>query len=186
MDTKLCTTCKQSLPLSVFYFIKEKNIYQSKCRPCLNRRIKEYHHRIGKHRPQKPPELLTLKCAHCQRKFIRKAAVWRSSRKYCARNFCSQTCFGLAQRTIDGIMKSGYRRIWVVKGERTPSTPNDVYEHRYVMEKLLKRKLKRWEHVHHKNGIKHDNRPENLQIVVAHKHYSRIRCPNCLKHFLIK
>jgi len=38
------------------------------------------------------------------------------------------------------------------------------YEHRIVMEQIIGRELLGIENVHHKNGVRNDNRPENLEL----------------------
>lgn len=44
------------------------------------------------------------------------------------------------------------------------------FEHRDIAEKILGRKLKSWEVVHHINGKRNDNRPSNLCVMDSHEH----------------
>ena len=55
-------------------------------------------------------------------------------------------------------------------------------EHRLVMEVKLGRPLDEYEVIHHINGIKHDNRPENLEVFAdqsVHTRHHTVSDPLC-------
>lgn len=64
---------------------------------------------------------------------------------------------------------SGYVML-LMKGHHEADTNGYIFEHRYVMEQHLKRRLAPNEIVHHKNGIKIDNRLDNLQVMTQAEH----------------
>lgn len=122
---------------------------------------------------------VTLKCPVCKQEFsLGKAnAAGRGENPTCSRD-----CDTL-RRTTNTVGRlhngrpavrdhAGYIRVW------EPDHPNAfrngwVLEHRLVMEQVLGRYLTTGEHVHHINGQKWDNRPENL-AVLGHSEHSSI------------
>lgn len=72
------------------------------------------------------------------------------------------------------IYRRGYTLVRINRNHRFFKMCNStgyIGEHRLVAAEKLNRPLEKWEQVHHLNGKKSDNRPENLVVLEAHKHF---------------
>jgi len=87
--------------------------------------------------------------------------------KYCSKQCCYAARKGSGNPAFKGgkvTDKNGYVRV------RGKAPRRGCYEHQQVMEKILGRRLNPGEEIHHLNGVKDDNRPENLFLVDKRGH----------------
>lgn len=69
------------------------------------------------------------------------------------------------------IRPDGYVDIWLGRDHPLADGDGYVYEHRLVAEKMIGRPLTFYDNVHHLNGNRSDNRPENLFVGTPHEHH---------------
>lgn len=95
-----------------------------------------------------------LNCTQCNKQIFRSPSKLAKNQKF---SFCGMECKTTYMRSLPGsVAKSGY----VVKNIGGKSHK----VHRLLMQEKLGRKLFKHETVHHKNGIRSDNRIENLEL----------------------
>lgn len=115
-------------------------------------------------------------CAGCGKKI----RVYPSQLRRSKENFCSRAChmaklnaeLNPTRMTEDVRSKLSLSRRGSGEG-RTYEKTNGRHVHRQIAEKMLGRKLQPGEVVHHINGNKRDNRPENLMVFSCQGDHTR-------------
>jgi hypothetical protein len=117
------------------------------------------------------------KCLSCGKEFSVKRYLDAAGQG----NYCSRECLYLGKTGENGsnwhggrtTEKEGYIRIKLLPDSPFLPMANGsryILEHRLVMARHLGRCLAPFEVVHHKNGVKDDNRLGNLELSTAHAH----------------
>lgn len=108
---------------------------------------------------------IVLKCDYCGNEFTKRKDHLTKH------NFCSKRCFSDYRIKSGDYKKNGF---WYENGYKILYLEGDksIKEHIKVMEDHIGRKLTSNEIVHHKNGIKDDNRLENLELMTKKQHQS--------------
>lgn len=113
------------------------------------------------------------KCQECAKEFY--AAAWQlrdTARRQ--GTYCSTECRHKAMRLLSAkpenkwLNHNGYVMAWAPDHPR--ASRGRVLEHILVVEQVLGRPLEPGEQVHHKDGNKQNNAPENLQVMSASEH----------------
>jgi hypothetical protein len=94
-----------------------------------------------------------------------------------------RSCFSNSKLGSKTITEHGYILVRVRKDHHLADCRGLAYEHRLVLEKKLRRRLQDHELVHHIDGNRRNNEPQNLEVMTRSDHIAHHR-PE--KHRVIK
>src|SRR3990167_10552590 len=119
------------------------------------------------------------KCLKCDKEIkVTFKMLQRGRGRFCSRSCASSLNFMEKKnpRWNNGrtIHEAGYILVKAPQEHPYKTKTGYIREHRLVMEKHLGRYLLLTEDIHHKNGIKIDNRIENLELVLDRSEHLRI------------
>lgn len=142
---KICNRCRRDVPTAEFWGNKRsKDGLRSKCIDCCRIGYQE----LKVSRNNRCPDCNTLispyrsRCGSCSN-FGERSPRWKSGREKDPKGYIVLT----GMQKVPGSRKGG-----------------QMPEHKYLMQQDLGRPLTSDETVHHKNGIRNDNRLDNLEL----------------------
>ena len=109
-------------------------------------------------------------CPKCKAVFEHKCSA---KRRFCSRRCLSSWHFSGARnpRYNGGVCVRGDGRVLIYAPDHPDAAAHGmILEYRLVAERMLGRRLRGDEIVHHVNGDPSDNRPENLEIITQAQH----------------
>lgn len=155
----------------------------------------------------------TSVCCHCKQEFVAINNPNGKTQLHCARS-CYKACMAAGNHEMQEsnsrpaeqshkwkggrlVRPNGYIMVYApdhptvlaaearAKATGVRFSKRHVWEHRLVMERMLGRYLLPHETVHHKNGVRDDNRPENLELwskrqqPAGQRDGESAHCPTC-------